>query len=124
MHVKYSHKVLNSEQLWTGKYKFFVQFRSDPSGPGGVLYPPQKVTIGKERGYPFSQELPYIAENVEYMGTPKRNATKSPFCVENATKPAIIGNTVQIRLCAMCVARRGMFSGTAKREAKNLATQM
>lgn len=46
-------KVMNKFGIWTGKYRFFGNFRKDEECIGGVKRPPAVFTIGGERGFLF-----------------------------------------------------------------------
>lgn len=53
-------KVFNNFKIWSGKYRFFATFKSNP---GCLGRPPAVFTIGGERGFLFTPASPGTAEN-------------------------------------------------------------
>lgn len=78
--IKFSHKVKNECGIWTGKYKFLVKFKKDPSGPGGLHYPPSSFNIGRDRCYLFFPGMPNFCRRCHRYGHLQEDCKGGQWC--------------------------------------------
>ncbi|ROI80145.1 Zinc finger CCHC domain-containing protein 3 [Anabarilius grahami] len=56
--VKGGERVRDRFGIWTGKRRYLVKLRMDPSRPGGLVHPPGSFSIGPNRGFLYYSGQP------------------------------------------------------------------
>lgn len=98
-------KQTNVFGTFNGHRKFWVQFRKDPEGIGGVRHPPQVFSIGPNRGYLWYPGQPVFCRLCFSFGHSKENCQSGQVCRNCFKATHATTDCPEKRSCHLCGSR-------------------
>lgn len=119
--VRFSHGVRNCCNLWSGKRKFFVQWKRDAESVGGQVHPPSSFTLGKDRGYLFYPDMPrYCRRCGKYDHSQQDCTDPQPQCRNCGKWGHVTTSCPQKKTCSICGGFDHLFKDCPERSAKKV----
>ncbi|MBN3318740.1 ZCHC3 protein, partial [Atractosteus spatula] len=102
----------DTRTVWTGKRRYLVELRRDPTTKDGYSHPPATFAIGGGRGYMFYWDQPEFCRKCRTTGH-REGACTAEKCGK-CGRPGHHTRDCQVKECSLCGDRGHLFRQCSK----------